>query len=73
MPTAHGNIGNHFDSAGRDVCPTSGEPYILAGNGRRNRMLDREWIEPEPEPDDHAASEFIGHLRMERLERLINS
>lgn len=35
-PTVNGFVADHFDSAGRDLCPMSGEDYDLAGHGRRS-------------------------------------
>lgn len=34
-PTRGGNIINHWDSEGIDLCPMGGRPYELAGLGRR--------------------------------------
>jgi hypothetical protein len=72
MPTAGGHIADHFDSVGRDVCPISGEPYELAGYGRRRIQIDREYVEPAELPEGTAA-DTVTTLRMDRLERLLAS
>lgn len=38
QPTRGRNIVDHWDSAGRDLCPMGGERYELAGHGRRRRF-----------------------------------
>ena len=40
IPTRGHNIARHWDSAGRDVCPMSGEPYELAQVGKRRIVIE---------------------------------
>lgn len=39
-PTRGRNIQRHWDSAGRDICPMSGEAYELAQVGRRRIIIE---------------------------------
>jgi hypothetical protein len=39
--TTQGNITRHWDSAGRDICPMSQNPYSLMEIGRSHRHTQR--------------------------------
>lgn len=71
LPSANGNIAEHFDSEGRDVCPMSGEPFTLAGHGRRRWALEREYVQPLADEPEFTALDAVSVLRMDRLERLV--
>lgn len=73
LPTANGKIAQHFDTAGRDVCPMSDEPFSLAGYGRRQWGLDREYVRPADADPDMTADDAVGRVRLDALERLVAS
>jgi len=44
FPTTHRMISRHWDSVGRDICPGSGEPYMIATPGRRRVLIDAHFL-----------------------------
>lgn len=72
-PTSSGLIAAHFDSVGRDVCPASGQPFTIAGYGRRRRVIEREYHAPVEVESEGTAVDCVGSIRMDRLEGLLTA
>lgn len=71
--TPNALVASHFDTAGRDVCPMSDQPFKVTGFGRRRWSLDREYVRPIEGEPDMTADDAVGRLRMDALEQLVAS
>ena len=71
LPTVSGNIAQHFDSVGRDVCPMTDQPFKMAGFGQRRWQFVREYVRPAEGDPDMTADDAVGRLRMDALEKLV--